>query len=103
MWPRSLPNGENCMDKLSDTDIDRLINGGACADNGSSEQESDKRGKKERIADKLIKIAVEKSYRDEASRPEAGGIFHKPDKGANRRHEAHGWPGTRPGRARRSV
>src|SRR5262249_49374554 len=100
MWPRSLPNGENCMDKLSDTDIDRPINGGACAGNGSSEQESGKREKKERVADKLIKIAVEKSYRDEASRPEAGGLFHTPDKVAYADIEAHGWRETWPVRSR---
>jgi hypothetical protein len=88
------------MDKLSDTDIDRLINGGACADNGSSEQESGKREKKERVADKLIKIAVEKSYRDEASRPEAGGLFHTPDKVAYADIEAHGWRETWPVRSR---
>jgi len=88
------------MDKLSDTDIDRPINGGACAGNGSSEQESGKREKKERVADKLIKIAVEKSYRDEASRPEAGGLFHTPDKVAYADIEAHGWRETWPVRSR---
>jgi hypothetical protein len=87
------------MDKLSDTDIDRLIDG-AGADNGSSDQKSGEREKKERVADKLIKIAVEKSYRDEDSRPEAGGLFHTPDKIAYVDIEAHGWRETWPLRSR---
>src|SRR5262249_51493910 len=65
-----------------------------------SSQESGKREKKERIADKLIKIAVEKSYRDEASRPEAGGLFPTPGKVAYADIETPGWRGNRAGRAR---
>src|SRR5262245_60496866 len=37
---RSLPNGENCMGKLSDADLDRLINGRASGDNADSEQKA---------------------------------------------------------------
>ena len=60
----------------------------------------DEKQKKERIADKLIKIAVEKSYRDEDSKPEAGGFFHTPDAVAYVDIEIDGWRETWPVRSR---
>jgi hypothetical protein len=55
---------------------------------------------KERIADKLIKIAIEKSYRDSDSRPNAGGLFHTPDSIAYADIETSGWRETWPIRSR---
>ena len=62
--------------------------------------EIEEKKKKERIADKLIKIAVEKSYRDEDSKPEAGGFFHTPDSIAYVDIEIDGWRETWPVRSR---
>jgi hypothetical protein len=47
--------------------------------------------KKERIADKLIKIAIEKSYREDDSKSEAGGLFHTQDRVAYADIEILGW------------
>jgi hypothetical protein len=63
-------------EKLSDAELDRLVKGNS-AHNGSSEP-SEAEEKKERTADKLIKIAIKESYRDSDSRPNAGGFFHTP-------------------------
>src|SRR5215467_6287296 len=60
----------------------------------------DEKQKKERIADKLIKIAVERSYRDEDSKPQAGGFFHTPDAVAYVDIEIDGWRETWPVRSR---
>jgi hypothetical protein len=66
-----------------------------------AEQTADKeREKKERIADKLIKIAIEKSYHDDDSRPNAGGLFHTSDKVAYADLEVFGWRETWPIRSR---
>ena len=72
-----------------------------------AEQTADKeREKKERIADKLIKIAIEKSYHDNDStsyhdnKPGAGGLFHTPDKVAYADIEVFGWRETWPIRSR---
>src|SRR5262245_49619720 len=42
-------------------------------------EEVEEKQKQERTADRLIKIAVERSCRGEDSKPEAGGFFHTPD------------------------
>jgi hypothetical protein len=55
---------------------------------------------RERIADKLIKIAIEKSYRDSDSRPSAGGLFHTSDSIAYADIEVFGWRETWPIRSR---
>ena len=55
---------------------------------------------KERIADKLIRIAIEKSYRDDGSKPDAGGLFHTRDKVAYADLEIFGWRETWPVRSR---
>jgi hypothetical protein len=88
------------MDKLSDADVDRLINGGASADNNSSEQKDADDKKKERIADKLIKIAIERSYRESGSPPDAGGLFHTSDRVAYADIDILGWRETWPVRSR---
>ena len=63
-------------------------------------EEVEEKQKKERIADRLIKIAVERSYRDEDSKPEAGGFFHTPDAVAYVDIEIDGWRETWPVRSR---
>src|SRR6516164_8629585 len=63
-------------------------------------EEVEEKQKKERIADRLIKIAVERSYRDEDSKPEAGGFFHTPDSVAYVDVEIDGWRETWPVRSR---
>jgi hypothetical protein len=73
-------------EKLSEAELDRLIKGDT-ADNNSSEQKDADDKRKERIADKLIKIAIEKSYRESDSPPDAGGLFHTSDRVARL-----GWP-----------
>src|SRR5262245_36379129 len=73
MWPRLLPNGENCMDKLSDADIDRLINGGASADNASSEQKA---------ADDWLAAFAKKSQEERAERAAEKQIAPPPDEKA---------------------
>jgi hypothetical protein len=64
-----------------------------------TQQEKEEK-QKERIADKLIKIAIEKSYRDSDSRPNAGGLFHTSDSTAYADIEASGWRETWPIRSR---
>ena len=63
-------------------------------------EEKEKKEPKERTADKLIKIAVERSYRDEDSKPQAGGFFHTPDAVAYVDIEIDGWRETWPVRSR---
>jgi len=55
---------------------------------------------RERIADRLIKIAIEESYHEGDSKPEAGGLFHTPDKTAYADIEVLGWRETWPVRSR---
>src|SRR5262249_9500946 len=64
------------------------------------EKDAKEEKERERIADKLIKIAIEKSYRDNDSRPSAGGLFHTPDKIAYADIEILGWRETWPVRSR---
>jgi hypothetical protein len=65
-------------------------------------QELEEKQKKERetTAQKLIKIAVEKSYRDDEAKPEAGGLFHTPDRVAYADIEVFGWRETWPVRSK---
>jgi hypothetical protein len=64
------------------------------------EVEEKQKKDKERIADKLIKIAIEKSYHDDDSRPNAGGLFHTSDRVAYADLEVFGWRETWPIRSR---
>jgi len=63
-------------------------------------EKKEEKERKEPIADKLIKIAVEKSYRDEDSEPKAGGFFHTSDSIAYVDIEIDGWRETWPVRSR---
>jgi len=47
-------------EKLSDADLDRLIKGAGAHNDSCAEEE-----KKKKTADKLIELAVEKSYHDD--------------------------------------
>jgi len=85
---------------LSDAEIDRLIKGSS-APNGSSEPSGkDEEKKRERIADKLIKIAVEKSHRESNASEKAGGLFHTTDMVAYADIDILGWRETWPVRSR---
>ena len=64
------------------------------------ETEEKEEKQRERIADKLIKIAIEKSYHDSDSRPNAGGLFHTSDSTAYADIEVFGWRETWPIRSR---
>jgi hypothetical protein len=57
-------------------------------------------GERIKQADKLIRIAIEKSYRDDGSKPDAGGLFHTRDKVAYADIEIFGWRETWPVRSR---
>jgi hypothetical protein len=76
-------------------EADKKKNAQAAADIGEKQKKE-----KERIADKLIKIAIERSYRDKGSTPEAGGLFHTRDKVAYVDIEVFGWRETWPVRSR---
>ena len=58
-------------EKLSEAELDRLINGDTAQTNSSEQKDADD-NKKERIADKLIKIAIEQSYREGSTRRSLG-------------------------------
>jgi hypothetical protein len=85
-------------EKLSEGELDRLIKGDT--HNNSSGQKDADDNKKERIADKLIKIAIEKSYRESDSPPDAGGLFHTSDRVAYADVDILGWRETWPVRSR---
>ena len=63
-------------------------------------EEVEEKQKQERTADRLIKIAVERSYHGEDSQPEAGGFFHTADSVAYVDIEIDGWRETWPVRSR---
>jgi hypothetical protein len=86
-------------EKLSEAELDRLIKGDTAHTNFSEQKDADD-NKKERIADKLIKIAIEKSYRESDSPPDAGGLFHTSDRVAYADVDILGWRETWPVRSR---
>jgi hypothetical protein len=86
-------------EKLSEAELDRLIKGDTAHTNSSEQKDADDK-KKERIADKLIKIAIEKSYRESDSPPDAGGLFHTSDRVAYADIDILGWRETWPVRSR---
>jgi hypothetical protein len=57
-------------------------------------------GERIKQADKLIEIAIEKSYRDDGGKPEAGGLFHTRDSVAYADIEIFGWRETWPVRSK---
>jgi len=85
------------IERLSRDEIRRRI-GPVPTDNQDSGTEEKK--ERERAADKLIKIAIEKSYRDDCGKTEAGGLFHTRDSVAYADIEVFGYRETWPVRSR---